>query len=778
MRRLLFVCCLAAALLSACAAGSQADSVGAQVEAYFAALPSLWPEGDTSVANGSMLLHFSGDGAGVWHVVLADGRVTAGQGEIENPTVTVDMAAADWLALLKGEASPVALYMAGKLRASGDIVWSGQFQAKLKPWTPSGQGQADRVVTDTAGWYRFQPLRNDYSQRVASDASDLLDAPAGKHGFLTVKGDRFVFQDGTPIKFWGTNIVASNAFMDHEAAERVAARLARFGCNMVRFHHMDAGWAKPNIFDPAFDDTQHLSAESLDRLDYLISQLKQRGIYIYLDLLVHRKFGAGDGVMDWQTLDYGAKIAAHYDPRLIELQKKYAHDLYTHKNPYTGLRYCDDPAVAMSEIINESSLFWDAYGMLPTFYVEEINAQYGAWAKSHGGPQTSVPEGLKARDPKVLAFLYETQVAYFTGMRDYLRSIGVKVPLAGSNFWQTMALDLESNAQMDYMDRHVYWDLPQGGYDPGCRFENRPMVKSPDWNMISALTPGQAAGKPVIITEWNECWINDYMAEGPLTMAAYGAYQGWDGLLQFDYGSAPDWPDRMQGCLEVGEHPHAFATWPAAARLFRQVRPGKLLELKHPADEVAAGALFAVPGTAPALRRIAFAPAPKGEQTDLPAAVAPAVSDTGELSWDHEKGLITAHTASSAVRLGFATGPVAVGPVTFEVTPEFAVVAVSALDGKPIPNSKHLLITATARAENSGMVFAPGRKSALDPGRAPILMQPVRGWVHLQTEGNVKAWVLDPAGNRAGSAEVTRDGGAASIALASEGFWWEVEVTR
>jgi hypothetical protein len=28
------------------------------------------------------------------------------------------------------------------------------------------------------------------------------EKPAGKHGFLQMKGDRFEFEDGTPVKFW------------------------------------------------------------------------------------------------------------------------------------------------------------------------------------------------------------------------------------------------------------------------------------------------------------------------------------------------------------------------------------------------------------------------------------------------------------------------------------------------------------------------------------------------------------------------------------------------
>jgi len=31
------------------------------------------------------------------------------------------------------------------------------------------------------------------------------EKPAGKHGFLQVKGEKFIFEDGTEGRFWGTN---------------------------------------------------------------------------------------------------------------------------------------------------------------------------------------------------------------------------------------------------------------------------------------------------------------------------------------------------------------------------------------------------------------------------------------------------------------------------------------------------------------------------------------------------------------------------------------------
>jgi hypothetical protein len=793
MRRWLIACSAVLVLLGATtwSVSEEEMEVRKAVEGWFAALPARLPDGDTSVRDGSIVYRLSGEGGGTWGVRLLDGKLTVGEGELETATAVLECSAADFAAMMQGKLVPEVAYFTGRLRIQGDMAYLMAFHMKLPPPGASASAPAEGVTTDTAGWYVFDARRLDGSEESAADASDLLDAPAGKHGFLTVRGDQFIFADGTPIRFWGVNIVAGNVFMPHEQAERTAARLARFGCNMVRLHHMDADWAHPNIFDNSFDDTQHFSADSLDRLDYLVSQLKQRGIYIYLDLLVHRKFKAGDGVRDWAQVDNGAKIVAHYDPRIIALQKQYAHDLYTHRNPYTGLRYCDDPVIAMSEIINESSLFWEGgYGRVPASYLTELDDRYRQWAAQQGAslPESaSVVAGLQQRDAQALRFLYETQVAYFTQMRDYLRSIGVKVPLAGSNFWEDMALDIQSNLVMDYVDRHGYWDHPQGGYGPDSRFNGTPMVKSLQWNLPSAFATQRAAGKPFIVTEWNCCWINEFVAEGPLLMAAYGAYQDWGGALQFDYAGG-DWSDRISGTFDLGDKPHVLATWPAAARLFlaKHVRPGATVEHALAFEDVAQGAAVheGLPGQAGLRHRIAFRVAAEGEAavtTIRAEAPGPAAADTGQLQWNGEAGLVTVDAPQTAGRIGFAAAPVQVGPVTFDLSPEFAVVTVTALDGRALGASEHLLITATARAENSGMVYVETKRSARDPGHAPILMEPVRGTVRIAIAKPVRAaaaYALDSVGERMGHVDVAREDGAVGVALTADAFWYEVVLAR
>ena len=74
------------------------------------------------------------------------------------------------------------------------------------------------------------------------------EAPAGKHGFLKVRNDKFVFTDGTEARFWGVNMNSGSIFPDHNQSELIAERLARFGVNLVRMHQIDGDWATPNIF--------------------------------------------------------------------------------------------------------------------------------------------------------------------------------------------------------------------------------------------------------------------------------------------------------------------------------------------------------------------------------------------------------------------------------------------------------------------------------------------------------------------------------------------------
>ena len=60
------------------------------------------------------------------------------------------------------------------------------------------------------------------------DISFVFEAekPAGKHGFLKTAGKRFVFEDGTPVRFWGSNFNSGACFPPKEHAPKLARRMA------------------------------------------------------------------------------------------------------------------------------------------------------------------------------------------------------------------------------------------------------------------------------------------------------------------------------------------------------------------------------------------------------------------------------------------------------------------------------------------------------------------------------------------------------------------------
>ena len=272
--------------------------------------------------------------------------------------------------------------------------------------------EASKVPPQWAAFY----LPWDDSSPSATDVSFFLDPPAGKHGFLQVKDGHFYFEDGTRIKFWGTNLDAGTIFPTHEQAEKIAARLAKFGFNIVRLHGLDREYKPLGVFDSDFPDTQHLDLEQLDRLDYLISQLKQQGIYVDMNLYVYREFTSADGVQEADELQRNGGAAPLFDKRMIELEKEYAYDLLTHYNPYTKSRYVDEPAIAFVEIINENEFFSKWYnGLLegvvidkgerkgiPSFYVEELTKMWNDWLLSRYGTRSELEEvwSIGAKDKR------------------------------------------------------------------------------------------------------------------------------------------------------------------------------------------------------------------------------------------------------------------------------------------------------------------------------------------------------------------------------------------
>ena len=137
------------------------------------------------------------------------------------------------------------------------------------------------VTASAADMFPFQLPWDDATPSI-TNVSWLNDKPAGRDGFVSVK-EGHLFAGEKRLRIFGVNMCFSANFPKHEDAEKVAARMAKFGINCVRFHHMDMFSAPSGIFAK---DGRTLDAGQLDRLDYFIAELKKNGIYADLNLHV------------------------------------------------------------------------------------------------------------------------------------------------------------------------------------------------------------------------------------------------------------------------------------------------------------------------------------------------------------------------------------------------------------------------------------------------------------------------------------------------------------
>ncbi len=205
--------------------------------------------------------------------------------------------------------------------------------------------------------------------------------PAGSDGFVCVENGQFV-NDAGVIHFFGTNLSCDASFADsHEDAEFLAKSIARFGINIVRIHYIDTAG---RLFDRN-QPQRELSVQNMEKLDYLIYQLEQNGIYVNLNLHVARQFRELDGFSGEKERPKNDKGLDNFEPRMIALQKEFARNYLKHVNPYTRRAYVNDPGVAMIEINNENSIVgawrWGSLETLPAPYSETLQTLWNAWLR-------------------------------------------------------------------------------------------------------------------------------------------------------------------------------------------------------------------------------------------------------------------------------------------------------------------------------------------------------------------------------------------------------------
>jgi len=477
---------------------------------------------------------------------------------------------------------------------------------KWKPGTASAPTPAFPAGTT----WDFAPGKDTLDPGARLDLSDLNEKIAGENGFVRVSpdGTGFVRGDGQPLRLWGIGL--RTAYLDTPLAElqHTAHFLAKRGINVARiFVDLPAKKTGPAS---AVDEAE------LDRLFRLVAAFKSAGIYSIVDPY----WGSATKLQSgWDVTSPGGNSMAglvFFDAKAQAAYHAWLTALLDRKNPYTGIRLADDPALAILQLQNEDNLLWwtfhgikgDALMELRKLYAAHITQTYGsfaqavtAWKGYPGGfPADDAAAGLPGfvnlwdltgaamvQKAKIPGYLERTadQLAFICGLERafdhdtiaWLRKdLGVTCPINADN-WQvvdmTTVMDAENDAhsEADVMALNFYNGGPHFGLTagwaiaPGDRYGDDSCALKPQ-SLPSNLT--QVQGKPTILSEALWTPPNLYQSEAPLMVAGQMGLTGLAAVCWFS-NVPEEWSASAQSKW-TWSTPMQLGQFPAAALIQRK----------------------------------------------------------------------------------------------------------------------------------------------------------------------------------------------------------------
>lgn len=644
----------------------------------------------------------------------------------------------------RGQKDEVRVYLAkpGEKLIAGDYTMTVELpQGSAIMPTPS-----ERLAAPDLSWYNN--LLDTGISPVDLSFLNGAERPAGKHGTLGSRGDQLVFADGTPARFWGANLTAYALF--HTGLSdtvKQAKRLSQLGFNLVRLHHFDSDWVKPNILGSETATSLELNAESLRRLDWWIKALGDQGIYVWLDLNVGRVFSVdgleGAGEMTFNGKGPTAQGYAYFNGGIEARMKALNALLLNHVNQYTNLAYRDDPRIAFLLLTNENDLTHHFGNMfVPAnkrpWHSKIYMAEAARFAAEKGLDPLQAWKSWQFGPSKL--FLSEFEHRFNERMIADIRSIGSKAVISTTNtFGGNSVAGLLSLADGGVTAVNTY--AGSGVLDSDPRYAP---------NLLSWIAAAGVAGKPLAITEWNMGKHPSHeRAVLPGYVAAIASFQDWNAPIEFAYSnSSLDWPGRVTQ-WEMASDPALLAMMPVGALIFRQqhVRPGATMNYLRPAAaEFIDTALSPITSRAirtltetmrwrlvlPALKELEwFKPATPERDgravTDMAADFSgkgdQVCAESGDFCRDWRRGIFTVDTPMTQLASGWIGGEtITLKSATISLKTAYGGLAVQSLDTKPITESRSILVsmaaqTLPAKGDNTSIRSEPisGKVSFMAP---------------------------------------------------------------
>ncbi|MCK6487380.1 MAG: carbohydrate binding domain-containing protein [Planctomycetes bacterium] len=426
-------------------------------------------------------------------------------------------------------------------------------------------------------------------------------------------------------------------------------------------------------------------------------------------------------------------------------------------------------------------LSWSFAGGEPIpFALRQVSLHEGSHGFALGDGESleagNLPLGSPGAQPPGrdwLDCLIGLEESFTTGMRDYIhRDLGCRAPVIASQTFFGGLAGVLRESRMDVADTHAYWqhpEFPRSAWSPTAfTIANSPMSAcgGPGASILHRAAASRPAGRPFTVTEYDHAAPSEYAADTVPLAFAVAARQDWSGLFLFQYlwsVDAHSRQPRIRGWFDNVQHPAKLAFLPAAAEMFlagAMPAAGGSARLGIPRGQVAGITAASTGGSAfwhdllggaagaadlTSLRlEVAFGDGPRPVLTVEP------VADARPLRWNAAEVLIAAPRVAGAI--GRIRGrELAAGALRIAAersARDYAAAVVVSRDAQPLTASRRMLLTIIDKAENSGLVWQPGRQAADTPWDGEVLVTGVSAAIALRCTDGLQVWALDGAGRR------------------------------
>jgi hypothetical protein len=638
--------------------------------------------------------------------------------------------------------------------------------------------------------------------------SEQDDQPGAQLPPVRVQEGHFVTTAGERVRFWGAQLAGSDCFLTEDEALSLCRNLRARGFNLVVLR--DLCWPSEtgrSLVSPYSQDTLSLYQPALRKLDHLCALLAQHGIYYALELGGGRPFREGDGIAACGELPSGGGAAAYFGPRLVELQKRHASALLGYRNPETGLRYADDPAVAWVSLTRAEpplaladALFPAA--ALPEPYASALEERFRTWLLDRYGseqrlrevwgaadlgellPGPAAVDGTRQRD--TIAFLHHVQGEFLREMTGAVREIGFGGPISGGLQYLSLPADLESKARCDLVEL-LTADTPRPPAGPFVASS----LCFPGQDAASLAAVRQVLGCPTVVVNAG-AWAASEEVSALALLSAAGAALDWDGLVIARIAPAASlWGDGPHGGpagqaagrqpVPTNSHPLLVELLPLARRCFVSGQPARaglaFLSETDPRPLTAVGLhAYPVSGGLGSPVRVSF----REEDPVLPAAApltrAQRPISLGDLTWDWQRGRWAVVGKGMCLLGGVMDGSLLpVGPFLVKADSRFAVFAAVSEDGLALEESHRIRLSLLGSTEAEGALYADrSLRCLLSPGEPPMRLAPIAAHVSLRrprSAPRLSASRLDWDGRPEGRLHATYRATSVELELPAQGHY-------